>query len=251
MGFQQLQQQFAAHIRHPGSPSVAGMEERRLKIYRELFYNNVEGFIAGGFPVLRSIMADADWHGMVRDFLRHHQCHTPYFLEIGQEFMRYLNETRSPRPDDPPFMVELAHYEWLELALDIAEETIDETGLDADGDLMTSPVVVSPTCLSLTYRFPVHRIGPGFQPDQAPEQPTYLVVYRNREDEVGFMEINTATARLLALLNGDEPVTGAAALTRLAAEMQHPQPEQLLAFGQNLMADLRQRDILLGTLSAQ
>ena len=34
---------------------------------------------------------------------------------------------------DPPFLAELAHYEWVELALMVAEETIDLDSIDPNG----------------------------------------------------------------------------------------------------------------------
>ena len=40
--FQKVQLQFADHIRDPiGNAPVSGLEERRLQIYRDLFFNNV------------------------------------------------------------------------------------------------------------------------------------------------------------------------------------------------------------------
>ena len=36
-----------------------------------------------------------------------------------------------------------------------------------------------------------------------PQQPEWLLVYRNAEDRVAFMEINAVTARLLALMEDD------------------------------------------------
>ena len=61
--FQRVQYRFAAHLRDPKrNPAPRGIEPRRMKIYRELFYNNVEGFLANAFPVLRRITPDARWH---------------------------------------------------------------------------------------------------------------------------------------------------------------------------------------------
>ncbi|RKZ79734.1 MAG: DUF2063 domain-containing protein, partial [Gammaproteobacteria bacterium] len=47
--FIDTQYQFAGHIRDPEhNPAPADIEQRRMAIYRELFYNNIEGFIANG-----------------------------------------------------------------------------------------------------------------------------------------------------------------------------------------------------------
>ncbi len=66
--FIQQQYDFAAHIRNPEqNPAPAGIEDRRMGIYRELFYNNVEGFLSNGFPVLAGITgrygAGTQWRG--------------------------------------------------------------------------------------------------------------------------------------------------------------------------------------------
>ena len=57
----------------------------------------------------------------MRAFYRDHRCQTPLFPEIAREFLRFL-EARAIRrtPRRPPFLRELAHYEWVELALQIA-----------------------------------------------------------------------------------------------------------------------------------
>ena len=55
----QQQYEFAAHIRDPEhKPAPDDIEDRRMGIYRELFYNNVEGFLSNSFPVLRKLMDD-------------------------------------------------------------------------------------------------------------------------------------------------------------------------------------------------
>lgn len=248
MSLERVQTQFAAHLRDPQSAPPGDLEDRRLQIYRDLFYNNIENFISGGFPVLRSLIDDATWHAIVRDFMVSHRCHTPYFLEISQEFLLYLQQTRQARPEDLPFMLELAHYEWVELGLDVADIDLAAIDCDAEGDLLDGLPVVSPLAWSLAYQFPVHRIGPDFQPDNPGAAPTYLVVYRDTADKVGFMETNAVTARLLELLQGAQVSSGRQALQRLAVEMAHPDPDQLLAFGNALLQELRSQDILLGVV---
>jgi len=211
------QMAMARFLRNPAKePPPAGIEARRLKIYQDLIYNNIEGFISSGFPVLRSLFDDNDWHALVRLFIDGHRCHTPYFLEISQEFLRFLMEDHTPRECDPPFMNELAHYEWVELGLDVAEEEIPQ---DVPGeDMQALNVHLSPLAWVLAYRFPVHQIGRGFQPTES-SQPTYLAVYRDRSDKVQFMELNGAMARLLELLRDANGEPLAVLLSQLAGEL--------------------------------
>ncbi len=245
--FQRTQFQLAAHIRNPETnPAPEGIEDRRLEIYRRLFFNNIESFIASGFPALKSIVSPDYWTAMVRDFVHRHQSHSPYFLEIGSEFLRYLQAERIPRPQDQPFLLELAHYEWVELALDVSP--LEFPAVAADGDLLADCPVVSPLAWSFSYQFPVHKIGPDFQPRQ-PEV-THLVVYRNRQMQVGFMEINLVTQRLLEILapdsHKDNGPNGKEALLQLAAESHYSNPEALLEFGADLLKRLQDKHIICG-----
>ncbi len=246
--FKRLQYNFAAHIRDPKSNKRPDdVEDRRMAVYRELFYNNVQGFIEGGFPILRKLYTDEDWHRMVRDFFSNHECHTPYFLEISQEFLKYLEREREPQPEDPPFAYQLAHYEWVELALSVAEDEPDWEHIDPHGDLLEGQPVLSPLAWLLSYDYPVHQISPEFQPQEPSEQPTYLMVYRDSNDDVGFKELNPLTARLLSLIEEQTDKTGRQLLQQIAEEMQHPEPETIIQGGLQILAQLREEDIVLGT----
>ena len=261
--FQRTQYQFAAHLRDPEhcSPPQANksqpIEERRLGIYRELVYNNIHTFISSGFPVLCGILGVESVNRLVRQFIVDYRCHSPYFLEISQEFLHFLQEQYQLTESDPAFLLELAHYEWVELALDVSEQSLPAQ--EAAGDALTGQALleahfmVSPLAWSLSYTYPVHRIGPEFQPTATPtwtpEQGTFLVVYRNRQEQVGFLEINAVTARLLQLLD-DKVHTGASAMQLIAEELDHPDPAQLVEFGKPILAELQAREIILLSAAA-
>ncbi len=242
------QRAFAAHLRAPDQHAApAGVEDRRMQIYRDLFYRNIEGFIARAFPVLRKLIADEPWHAMVRDFFHRHRCETPYFIRIPEEFLQYLQEERQAHADDPPFMLELAHYEWVEIALDVADVDLDGISCDVGGDLLVGCPLVSPLAWPLSYQYAVHRIGPDWQPDAQEQEPVWLIVWRNRADEIRFMESNAVTVRMLQLLGGDAAITGQTVLEQIAAEMQHPNPAVVIENGARTLMELRDKEILLGT----
>jgi hypothetical protein len=171
------------------------------------------------------------------------------FLEIPREFLGWLKNERTVQADDLPFLYELAHYEWVELALSISEETLNQAGVDPEGDFLTGIPVLSPLAWHVSYRYPVHRIGPDFLPDEPGEAATNIVVYRNREDEVGFMEINLVTKRLLELVSANNTENGEQLLKRIAVEMSHPQPGVVVNGGIEILKGLAQKDIILGTKS--
>jgi uncharacterized protein len=246
--FVRKQYAFAAHIRNPEkNPRPDDIEARRMKIYRELFYNNVQGFMANTYPVLRQITSDECWHSIIRDYFANHLSHTPLFPEMPREFLKYLEHERKPQPDDPGFMLELAHYEWVELALSILDENIDASKINEQGDLLTGIPVMSPLAWMLSYHYPVHKISPEFQPETADDNQTHLVVYRDRFHEVHFMVLNPVTARLLQLIDEDNNRSGQLLLEQIASELNHPQPDIVISGGTQILHDLRKREVILGT----
>jgi hypothetical protein len=246
--FQDLQHALAAHLRDPEhAPPPPGVDDRRLQVYRELLYDNVEGFIATAFPVLRRISPDAVWHARVRDFYARHDCRALQFFRIAEEFLRFLENERGEHPDDPPFLRELCDYEWIELDLAVNEDELSDDLADANGDLLAGRPLVSPLAATLSYQYPVHRIAPDYMPDEPGEEMTYLIVNRDRHDAVRFLDINAITARLMDLLESDSYSSGRELLTRIAVEISHPRPRQLLDAGAIILNDLRARDVILGT----
>jgi hypothetical protein len=246
--FMRRQYEFAAHIRDPEHHArPADVEERRMAIYRELFFNNVEGFLSSNFPVLRSLLDDEAWTALARDFFARHQCHTPLFLEIPREFLHYLEQERLPRDDDPPFLYELAHYEWLELALAVAEDPEPEADVDPDGDLLEGHPRLSPLAWAFRYEYPVHKISEGFQPAEPEPTGVFLLVYRDTGDEVHFLELNPVSARLLSLLRDEPALNGRSALERIATELGHPDPSVVLKGGLDILTQWRDRGIVSGT----
>lgn len=250
--FQERQYAFAAHIRDPqNTPAPAGIEDRRMAIYRELFFNNLQGLLSTMFPVLKKLHSDEHWSRLIRRFMQRHQAKTPYFLELPAEFLGFLQDEYEPGPDDFPFLAELAHYEYIELALSISEETNDLEGIDPDGDLLAGVPVKSALTWVYAYQYPVHRISAKFLPDAPAGQPVYLAVYRNNEDKVGFLELNAVTAGLLnAIDQNDGGHSGEALLRMLAAEINYSDEDAFIAHGLAAMQEMRSLDILIGARSA-
>ena len=244
----ELQRRFAAHLRDPASvPPPAGIEDRRLQVYRDLFINNVSGLLAGTFPVLRAILGAERWGALVRDFYRDHRCHTPLFLEVSREFLDYLAEERAPAADDPPYLHDLAHYEWVELALTVAGEEIAGVGANPDGDLLRGVPVVSPVAWPLAYRYPVHRISPEWQPAEPPAEPSFYIARRDRDDRVGILHVNAVTLRLVERLQQEPELTGLEQLEGLAREVPQLDHAAVIAGGAAALQELLAADVVLGT----
>ncbi len=246
--FQNVQHVFTQHMRDPeNNPAPDGIEERRLKIYRELVYNNIEGFIANSFPVLRKVIEDEEWHTLIRDYLANHQSHTPLFPKMPQEFLQYLEHECVVHKKDYPFLLELAHYEWIETSISMDAREISFDSIDQDGDLLEGIPVISQLAMPLAYEWPVHTISPDLIPESLPEQATYIVVYRDRNDAVGFIELNPVSAKLIEFLTTNTDKTGKQMLELIAEQLRHPNPEIVIKGGLVIMQDFKSKDVVLGT----
>jgi hypothetical protein len=245
--FQDYQYAFAAHIRDPRAhPRPAGVPQRRMRVYNELLFNNLEGFLLACFPVSRAVLGAARWRKLVRAFFAGHRCRTPFFRQIPEEFVEWLRNARAGHPEEPSFLPDLAHYEWVELALDLSPVEPDHERIDSVGDLLAGRPALNPVAMLLTYPYPVHRIGPRFRPRAPDPQPTQLLVFRDPQDRIRFLVLNAVSARLVAMLH-QAPLTGAQALEEIARELAHPDPRAVMQGGRDILESLRREQAVLGT----
>lgn len=244
---QDQQRAFAAYLRDPQAhPAPPGIEPRRVALYRTLFLNNITGLLSGNFPVIQRTLGDAAWGALVAAFYARHRSHTPLFPELPREFIRFL-ETRADGGQDPPWLVELAHYEWIELAVQIDDAPLPPH--DPHGDLMDGVPVPSPHVRALAYRWPVHRIGPALRPQSPPPEPTLLLVRRDHDGRARFAALSPLVYRLLERLAAHD-LDGRSQLQALAAEAGTEADAGFLAQGQAMLLRMRGEGTLLGTRPA-
>lgn len=247
----ECQYKFAAHMRDPGlNPAPADIEHRRMAIYSELFFNNVRKFLGGNFPISQAILGEDGWAALVRDYYRDHVSHSPLFPDMPREFLNYLAEERHEHEaaeNDPPFLYELAHYEWVEAGLALAPDPDSAGDIDPDGDLLdNTPVLTQPAWL-LAYYYAVNEIGPDNIPDGPADQPLHYLVLRDAQDKIKFIKLNIVSARLYELLQNDSQITGRAALEQIAAELGHDGPAKVLTGGEKILQQWRDSGVIAGS----
>ncbi len=254
--FQKLQRSFTNYLRDPEhQPVPDNIEPRRMAIYEELVFNNIEGFLSNGFPVIRSLFERSQWNEIVRGFICHHQCHSPLFSEITLEFIDYLSAKGRYLLDDYPFLIELAHYEWVEVSVIYADEenaTADEIVSQqeiSDEEWLSFIPRKSSIMHLLAYEYPVHSISKDNIPEVKTAAGNFLTVYRNHQDEVGFMQLNAVSYRLIESIDGH--ITGKQLIDNLAEEMGYAQGSQLYPQAIEMLRGFTQRNILLGAFNVK
>ena len=233
----------AAHVRDPArNAGPDGIEERRLRVYRELVFNNLQGLLAGTFPVLRKILGDSEWQSLLRGFLIQHHSQTPLFTQLGLEFADFLEASPNPAR---PWLADLAHYEWAEMGLQLSDATVPAH--DPQGDLLTGIPVLSPLAWPLAYPWPVHTLGPDHQPVDVPPEPTLLLLHRQHDGRVQFSQLSPVLYRLLVLLEANTHHTGQQLLQSLAVEAGQPEFNAFMTEVRPILARLHASGVLLGT----
>jgi hypothetical protein len=221
--FNNIQDELTQAIRSKTFQSLSGVEDRRLNIYRELFYNNIESFISGTFPVLKECTSLDKWQKIVRCFFIEHEAKSPYFLEISEEFLIFLAADTENTLELPAYAYALAHWEWMELFADAYIETQDNvcSVINLERDILTTI-----ECAWLqAYEYAVHKIEVESGIEQAP---TFLLIYRDMKDEVGFIELNPLSYLLFEALQNNTQLTVENIVQEIATS--HAMPlQQLLA----------------------
>lgn len=242
-----FQTAFTRHIRDPASaPAPREIVPARMALYGRLVFGNVERVMANMFPVLKARLPEPDWLALLRRFFRDHPMHDPLFQSMPQEFVHYL-EARGPVAGEPPYLLELAHYEWVDYALSVDETVIDMSDIDPEGVLADGRPALNPLVWMLRYDYPVHTFRVAEPPAEPPATPSYLVAYRDRHDKVGYVELNTISARLLELIDDHPEWATSAVLSALARELEVACDGLFHERGLALLSELHERQVILGT----
>ena len=241
----QQQNTLGLYLRDPDHCAPpAGMDVTRAQVYRDLIFANLSSLLSGTFPVLIKILSEEHWRSLVRIFLRDYRAHTPKFGEIAKEFVEFLASEPQALAEGawPPFMVELAHYEWIEMALQQSEA--DPLPLSDAGLLLDRPLQVSPLAWPLAYAWPVQSVGPDYQPQTAPVQPTLLLVRRAEDWSVKFSALSPLAWRLLQRIEEFPQLDGREQLEGLALEAGMAGAPEFMESGAGLLRQMHEEGVV-------
>ncbi|HEY0842908.1 DNA-binding domain-containing protein [Methylotenera sp.] len=239
--FQQYQLAFTARLRDArNQPVPTGVAPERMAVYDEIVFNNMLESVSACFPVARKTLGKATWLKLVQAFLKEHSANSPLFRKIPEEFLAFLQHTNLVLP---PYLQALCHYEWIELYLS-ALPAPNHQDVDMYGDIAHQALIFTQAMQLLAYDYAVHKISPRQKPKV--KEPSYLLVHRDVNDKIKFIELNPMTFKLITLLKSGE-FTAEQALTMLADELKHPQPQIIMQFGLGVLLDLKNQGIILGT----
>ncbi|PCI38487.1 MAG: hypothetical protein COB50_02280 [Thiotrichales bacterium] len=240
----ELQKEFTSYIRNPDDVAIPKNMPKRISIYKELLYNNILGLLENAFPVLHSVLAANEWGYFVKNFFAHHHSVTPIFYKIPAEFVDYLLALKFSY--EKSWIFELAHFEYLELKIELQDGRILWNKINVNGDLLKEKPAVTPFMELAKYHFAVDEINEDFFPKQPHTNPIYFVIYRDLADKVDYLEINDFSARLIQLLC-TKKLTGKQTLELIIEESNHTNYEMIVTHGKKLIEEFKDLGIILGT----
>lgn len=258
--FQHEQLAFVAALRQPQSAALPhGICAERMAVYQRLVFNNIASLLARGLPLCQKILTQTgQWQPLVGAFINSgSQLRSPYFSDLSAAMVKLLQRPTAAVTalSLPAFCAELAHYEWLELAAQIApvlppsESPIPVEPLDEAAWLET--VFTTAATLQLgRYHWPVMSISTDpaqYQPllDAGPSsEPLTIAVYRDRREQVRFNALNPLTAALLEQLHNTAPSTLRDQLTTLAGRANHPPLALLIEHAPALIRQFYHQDLV-------
>ena len=247
--FQAFQRAFTQHIRDPKSVArPAKVPAKRMAVYTEIVYNNIEGTFAACFPVTKSLLSTKKWQALVRSFMAGYRATTPIFREIPQQFLQHIQTAELSDLKLPAFLPSLMHYEWVELFVSTiddgeAQNAISLGQVSFSGDLLKQQPIFSPTLQLLSYEYAVHKISAQYQPKN--KMQTQLLVYRDASFSVKFIELNAITIELVALLK-QEKMSGETALNKIANKINQIPTDEIIKYGLQILEDLKEQGVILG-----
>ena len=245
--FVRAQRAFANHLRDPTHrPAPPDLPAERVAVYRNAVIYHIERFMADNFPRIKEVLAAERWISMVQDYLLRHRATTPVFARLPTEFLAYLKHTRRAS-DDPPYLYELAHFDWLENLIATDERQLLRDGINLAGDLLADEIVVNPIHTLETYRFPVHAITAEFRPTAPPAKETHLVAFRDRSHHYGILDLNAISRQLFLSVRDTRGKNAREILTDMARELGQVDPAAVIHGGLEILTRMHQRELLLGT----
>lgn len=239
LDFQRYQLAFTAHIRNPiANRKPAKVKDERMAIYREIVFNNLFGSVSACFPICQQVLGKRAWQKLVRQFFGDYQAATPIFREIPHEFLQFLKTDNNL----PRYFKQLAHYEWVELAVNTMPS--EPASLSEKTDLLNEKPVLTPANMLLEYDYAVHKITK--KNSAITEEKNYFLVFRNAENQVKFIELNAMTFQLLKFIDKNDH-TGKQALLRLAETLNYFKVDAIIEFGAQILGDLQNQQAIIGS----
>ena len=227
--------EFVRSIREP----EAGPVPLGLDVYRTLVRARFVDVVSLTVPLAAEALGTPALRAWVHRFVAERASRSPYFADVGGEFVAWAAPQWEADPTLPPWLAELAKFEVERFELAGA---LDEPPPLALGSLdLDRPVALRGPLRLVRSAWSVQR------PPPCEREPTALLLYRSLDFHTQVVELSPAAGAIVGRLLAGEPlrhaIEGGCADAGIAAD------DSALAGTAAVLADLAERGVLLGALA--
>lgn len=219
---------------------------RRTQLYQQLVANNIKGFVDACMPLAKiacNQVQEGRFDKIFAHFLANASPSSPYFSEIGQEFLAHLYAmgTHALLQDLPPWWLDLADFE--------CQELVVECMPDRKSVPLYAQVHINGEVMALHYSYDVLNIAKMVRENSADAvdtQESFYLLYR-AQNQVRALPITPMTYLLVEFLQNltarfdDE----AALLTAFFKSVGVTSDSQMIGFGKSALLELQQEGVLI------
>lgn len=215
---------------------------KRLTLYRRLVRRGLESAIRIQIPRTAARVGDR-FADDVRNFFDEEMPVSHYLRDVAFEFVDWVGPRWREDAAVHAYLVDLARHELV--AFDVAGSPARRSAPVRPELSLEESVVFDPVAKIVRYDHAVHRLRAAEDATDVPEAvATSLLVYRDEEHDVRYLELTRLAARIVERLMEGE-VLGEA-IQRAAVDEGTPLEPTILDGAARVLADLAERGVLLG-----
>jgi hypothetical protein len=170
-----------------GEPvTIPGTRQEGLNQYRRLIRNNIHNALEQAFPIAFTVLTESQWNTLVDDFHALHPAVTPQVWKLPEEFYRFVKANGYAKTFSLPFLNDLLHFEWIEIAVHTMEDQ-SPAPYRSKGNKLTDSLVVHPEFRLIRMEYPVHIYAAEEALQHAGDY--YLLTFRTRNFDVQFIDL--------------------------------------------------------------
>jgi hypothetical protein len=222
--------------------AMARLEDRRILLYRKLVRRGLRAAIRVEIPRSAARLGPA-FDAYVARYFEEELPRSRYLRDVAFEFVAWAAPRWASDEAVPSYLADLARHELIafEVACD-PEPPRAPTGLPLD---LERPVAFIAAARLARYQHAVHKLDADESARDAPaREPTAMLVYRDADHEVRYLDLTPLAAAILDRLLGGAPLRDAVlgGCAELGAAVDAP----VLEGTARLLSDLGDRGVMLG-----
>ena len=225
------------------SHSLTGVKAKNLPHYRRLIRNIFDDTLSTAYPITGKLLSDAEWEGLVDDFMRDYSPSSPQVWQMPRELWEYVSDFSHPLGSRYPFLTDLLWFEWLEIELYMMEDV--KVGFRNEGNLKNEKLVLNPEHKIVRFEWPVFLKSPERIEDDDKGY-YFLVIFRHPENKsVRFIHVSPVLARLMELLS-ERPKTLEELMADLSIDLKAAISNEQQSHVEIFLSGLFEKGLLLG-----